>query len=781
MRLRSLNQEIFRLVVGLVLLTSVTILVNVWWTTYGQAQQRMLKDIEIAEQVLTNTIDNREALLYTSASVLTEDFGFRQAIATRDQATIVSALNNHGQRINADLMAIVNLNGELIAQTLQSSNALNAFAKNDSDLALPITAAQIKETIETGGTSSFSLVDKRLFKTNLLRIDAPRPIALGLVGFELDKSFIEGLGNITNLDVEILVVQSNALDIRISSNAERTMRTISLDDLTLYDLIFDSHATVSQQISLYDDNELEVSIVLTQELATLIAEFSSLKTSISFIIAIASIFAFVIAALYSQKLTKPLTYFVSLAQSIASGDYQKDIRQSSNSRELHDLADAFATMQISISEREKQISYHAQHDPLTDLYTRYYIGESVNKMLNEGLHFQAIGINVVGFRSINDVFGYQYGDVCLSVLAHRISKLGGLAARLTGGEFLWLPAQMQNDHQIALIKSELEQVIQKDDVSIPISLSVGYVCCPDQANNALELLKRINIVLDQAKLSPSRLMHYSHELEEKYERRLQIFTKLKKAIISDSDNLSMVYQPKLHIREQRVSSVEALMRWTDPKLGFIPPDEFIAIAEQSGLISAVTYWVIDRVIADAALMHEQNLNVCIAVNLSARDLEDPLLLNKIKVGLEKVKLPASALSFEITEGDLVEDAKTAVEHLQAYRKQGHKLAIDDFGTGYSSLGYLKSFPVDTLKIDKSFVLELSNNKDDQDIVQTVMQLANKFNLSVVAEGVEDKEALQYLADNGCTWAQGYYICRPIPLNDLIKWCSEEEQTVWLSE
>jgi EAL domain-containing protein (putative c-di-GMP-specific phosphodiesterase class I) len=223
------------------------------------------------------------------------------------------------------------------------------------------------------------------------------------------------------------------------------------------------------------------------------------------------------------------------------------------------------------------------------------------------------------------------------------------------------------------------------------------------------------------------------------------------------------------------------MRWTDPKLGFIPPDEFIAIAEQSGLISAVTYWVIDRVIADAALMHEQNLNVCIAVNLSARDLEDPLLLNKIKVGLEKVKLPASALSFEITEGDLVEDAKTAVEHLQAYRKQGHKLAIDDFGTGYSSLGYLKSFPVDTLKIDKSFVLELSNNKDDQDIVQTVMQLANKFNLSVVAEGVEDKEALQYLADNGCTWAQGYYICRPIPLNDLIKWCSEEEQTVWLSE
>ena len=270
-------------------------------------------------------------------------------------------------------------------------------------------------------------------------------------------------------------------------------------------------------------------------------------------------------------------------------------------------------------------------------------------------------------------------------------------------------------------------------------------------------------------------------LEERYERRLQIVAKLKHAIACDSADLSLAYQPKLDLDRMQVYLVEALMRWTDPDFGFIPPDEFIPIAEQSGLINKVTYWVIARAIQDAKTMTEQGLNISIAVNLSAKDLADTRLLNSIREQLENANLPPSALSFEITEGDLVEDANVAIEQLHAYRKQGHKLAIDDFGTGYSSLGYLKNFPVDTLKIDKSFVLELSQNKDDQDIVQTIMQLAEKFDLSIVAEGVEDLASLQYLANQGCTWVQGYYVCRPIALPDLMKWCQQNVNRNWLAK
>ena len=825
---RSLHKDIFKLVVGLLLLTSTIIMVNVWWVTYEQAQQRMSKDILVAEKVLTKIIDYREELLYTSARVLTDDFGFRQAVASRDEATIVSALNNHGRRISADLMAIVSLEGELIAHSLSSfqqsqqqsqaqssqqksdenggnkatdnnsNNAnsfINAIATISKSSSEETNKTQIQLTIEQGGLSSYFIVNERLFKINMLRIDAPRPIAVALIGFELDASLIDELNSLTNLNAWIEAsdsaldepqLRSNPMPLKIISQtqAEQQLsasnrRFIMQEDLGWFDLLFNTDASVVKEVLVYDKQSFVVKVLLTQRVDALIAEFSSLKTSISVIIAISCLFAFFMAALYSRKLSKPLSDLVETAQLISTGDYKQNITIQHDSIEFRHLAQAFDSMQISISEREKEISYRAQHDPLTDLYTRYHIETLLNQALNKGQRFQAIGINIVGFRGLNDVFGNQYGDICLSVLAHRIKKLGGIAARLSGGEFLWISDRTVSDGELSAIKQQLERKVVKDDVHIPLRLTFGWLACPEQADCSLELLKRINIVLDEAKQHSHRSLQFTHSLEEKYERRLQIISKLKRALACNSDNLSLAYQPKLCLESQTVDAVEALIRWIDPDLGFIPPDEFIAIAEQSGLIRKVTHWVVDRAIHDAQILRDEGLSICIAVNLSAKDLADPLLLPSIKAKTQAAKLAPSALSFEITEGDLVEDAVAAAEQLNAYRVQGHKLAIDDFGTGYSSLAYLKSFPVNTLKIDKSFVLELSHNQNDQDIVQTILQLAHKFNLTVVAEGVEDLASLQYLAEHGCTWVQGYYVCRPIPLQDFIAWQQTNISTNWL--
>lgn len=821
---RSLHNDIFKLVVGLLLLTSATIMVNVWWVTYEQAQQRMSKDISVAEQVLTKIIDYREELLYTSARVLTDDFGFRQAVASRDEATIVSALDNHGRRISADLMAIVSLDGELIAHSLssfqQSQQPSQAQANNDNDAnnaadddskstdgfiraiatisksnSEEVNKTQIQMTIEQGGLSSYFIVNGRLFKINMLRIDAPRPIAVALIGFELDSSLIDELNSLTNLNAWIEAsdsaltdhqLKSNDLPLRIVGQAQADQqpsaserRFIMLEDLDWFDLLFNNGASVVKEVLVYNKPSFVVKVVLTQHLSALISEFSSLKTSISVIITISCLFAFFMAALYSRKLSKPLSDLAEIAQLISTGNYKQNIKIQHDSREFRHLAQAFDSMQINISEREKEISYRAQHDPLTDLYTRYHIETLINQAIEKGQRFQAIGINIVGFRGLNDVFGNQYGDVCLSVLAHRIKKLGGIAARLSGGEFLWISEHTLSDGELSAIKQQLERKIVKDDVHIPLRLSLGWLACPEQAECSLELLKRINIVLDEAKKHRQRSLQFTHSLEEKYERRLQIITKLKRALACNSDNLSLAYQPKLSLESQSVDAVEALIRWIDPDLGFIPPDEFIAIAEQSGLIRKVTHWVVDRAINDAQILRDEGLRICIAVNLSAKDLADPLLLPSIKAKTQAAKLAPSALSFEITEGDLVEDAKAAAEQLNAYRIQGHKLAIDDFGTGYSSLAYLKSFQVNTLKIDKSFVLELDKNQNDQDIVQTILQLAQKFNLSVVAEGVENLASMQYLAEHGCTWVQGYYVCRPIPLQDFVTWHQANINTNWL--
>ena len=227
-----------------------------------------------------------------------------------------------------------------------------------------------------------------------------------------------------------------------------------------------------------------------------------------------------------------------------------------------------------------------------------------------------------------------------------------------------------------------------------------------------------------------------------------------------------------------VTHVEALIRWNNARLGFVSPEDFIAIAEQAGFIEKITAWVINTAIADAARFRDANISVSVAVNLSAKDIMDPALLPNVLRLLEAKNLDTESLSFEITEGDLVKDHEKAVIHLQAFRDVGFEIAIDDFGTGYSSMAYLQNLPVSTLKVDKSFVLKLHEQDGDQKIVKTVISLAHSFNMNVVAEGVETIEALMLLADWGCELAQGYYICKPTSADNFITWHHNNLSTKW---
>ena len=794
MKSLSLNQSISRLVIGIVVITCVTILVNVWLVTYQQAQNKLAKDIELAQKVLGEVLENQEELLFTSASVLTEDFGFKQAVATKDNATITSALSNHGKRISADLMAIFSLNGDTIASTVSQTSP----NKSEPPTSINISKNLVDLSIKQGGLSTFMTVNSRVFKVILLRIDAPRPMAVALVGFELTPSFIKKLENTTQIQVGLrfndkLVNKPAVLITNQSKQLSNTQKHVMpVEDLSWQHIAFSRDVLVTQEFVFYENEDIHIDVLLTQDLQTLIIEFSRLTQIISRIIFIAIIVAGIIAILFSSRLAQPIMQLASVAQRISAGDYHQKLDKINGSKEFMHLSDALNNMQDNIRQREKQIIVQTQHDTLTGLYTRYHAGDLIDQALQndslKGQGFYAVGINIIGFRDINDVFGYQYGDACLVEIANRVQCLGGLSARLSGGEFLWIPnidKPQENttlsDFKLRQIKELLEQPVIYQDVSIALNMVIGTVHCPSQANSAEHLFKLTNIVLDEAQLVPSLMLHYKEAFEQKYLRRVQIITKLKTAISENSADLFLYYQPKLHIESQTVNAVEALIRWIDPVLGFIPPDEFIGIAESAGLISQVTDWVIERAVRDAQHMSMQGVNVRIAINLSAKDITNPYLLDHIDMLLKKANLPNNALSFEITESDLVEDPEQAITYLKDYQKRGYEMAIDDFGTGYSSLAYLKSFPVNTLKIDKSFVTELSHDQDDRDIVETIMQLAKKFRLKVVAEGVEDQQSLNILAQLGCTWVQGFYLCRPIPLNELIIWHKANTQTTWLSK
>ena len=309
---------------------------------------------------------------------------------------------------------------------------------------------------------------------------------------------------------------------------------------------------------------------------------------------------------------------------------------------------------------------------------------------------------------------------------------------------------------------------------MPIKLVFTVVNCPADADNAQDLFRRMNILLDEAEMGANWLLQFSSEIEQRYLRRLSIITELKEVLQSEQDELSMVYQPKISLKTRQVNGLEALIRWNSQRLGFIPPDEFIEIAEQAGFIEQVTDWVLNRVVVDILSLREQQIFIKPAVNLSTQDIQNRPLLDRLISLLDDNGLTASDITLEITESDLVADAKIAIANLQFLQDKGFSIAIDDFGTGYSSLAYLKNLPVSAIKIDKAFVLNLSTDTEDQQIVHTVLSLSNIFDLEVVAEGVEDANAMEILADWGCDTAQGYYISRPLPLGGLIDWLASSE-------
>ena len=770
---KPLNQSIFRLVVGLVVLTSLTIFVNVWLTTNEQAQDRLNRDLLIAENVLQRVLKSSEDSLYNSAYVLTADFGFKRAVASGDQGTIDSALSNHGKRIDANLMALVSLDGNTITSVPNALKMMQAFPYPEV----------IDKVINEGGYSSLMMIDKQLYQVIMLTIDAPTPIAIALVGFKVEDTLLSNLKATIQLETTLQVYTNKEEVFRISTLPEGIVDTAlaQLDHPPSWLSITVTKDTpyVSLQFKLADNLGSQTVITLSEDAEALFADFNSLQFNITAIGVLAVLLATLLAALFSKKISQPLAILAKIAKRIAVGDYTKDVAVASNTKEVNLLSEAFTSMQSNIQLREEEIIFQAQHDILTSLYNRNYVKTLLEQKFLDKVPFLAIGINIFGFRGINDIFGYQNGDLCLKELAHRLSQFDGVAARLTGGELLWIPSDEPSTDFITLLKSALEAPFDNGKVVINIKVALGLIYCPKDASNAEEVFKRLNIVLDEAQITRRFILPFNAELEERYSRRLSIITELKNTLEHAQDELSLNYQPKLDLKKGKVTHVEALIRWTNARLGFVSPEDFIAIAEQAGFIEHITSWVINRAINDAARFRDANLDVSVAINLSAKDIMDPALLPIVLELLKTKDLPTYCLSFEITEGDLVKDHEKAISHLQAFRDNGFEIAIDDFGTGYSSMAYLQNLPVNTLKVDKSFVLKLHDQEGDQKIVKTVISLAHSFGMNVVAEGVENIEALKLLADWGCELAQGYYICKPTSAENLITWCNDNSSTKWL--
>jgi diguanylate cyclase (GGDEF)-like protein len=442
-------------------------------------------------------------------------------------------------------------------------------------------------------------------------------------------------------------------------------------------------------------------------------------------------------------------------------------------------------MQAAIAAREDQITFQSTHDALTGLPNRTRFLARVShaiaaskrlgaKNAGDGPAVGMIVMDVDRFKDVNDTLGHHFGDQLLIEIGRRLAQTvsaNDTVARLGGDEFAvkFSAPDAHHANDVAVrVGTAFDAPFVLGDLSIDVNASLGIALYPDHADDADTLMKRADIAMYEAKKNQSGTAVYEAGRDEHSLRRLSLMMELRQAIAGDE--LELYYQPKIDLATARIVHAEALVRWNHPRHGVMRPDEFIPLAEQSGKIGLITKWVIRKAIAQCAAWRREGLDLTVAVNLSALDLFDSELPTFISGLLADAELPPAKLVLEITESAVMKDAAYAQKILADLKRRGLCLAIDDFGTGYSSLAHLKRLPVDELKIDKSFVLNLSESAaDDLVIVRSTIELGHNMGLVVIAEGVETAEAYAILERLGCDMAQGYHMSPPLAVAAIGEW------------
>jgi diguanylate cyclase (GGDEF)-like protein len=419
--------------------------------------------------------------------------------------------------------------------------------------------------------------------------------------------------------------------------------------------------------------------------------------------------------------------------------------------------------------------YLARHDALTGLPNRLLLQEEAQtRIMRAKGSLALILMDLNEFKEVNDTLGHFAGDQLLRQVGDRLSAFarepGTLVARLGGDEFALLRNGAEATEAEGLasrISETLGRPFIIAGMTLELDVSLGIAIAPMHASDYDGLLQRADSAMYAAKRGNTIFALHTSEQETAHRQKLALASDLRRAI--EEGQLALHYQPKAVLATGEVAGVEALVRWNHPERGMIPPDSFISLAERSGLIRQLTLWVLGTALEQAARWREDDLDVPVSVNLSTRDLIDLRLPDEIADALERSHVPPEMLELEITESVLMADPARARAIVTRLGELGATTTIDDFGTGYSSLAYLKSLPVHALKIDRSFVLGMTENQHDATIVQAVVDLAHNLGLRVVAEGAEDMAVWERLREAGCDEAQGYLLAQPLPPHEATAW------------
>lgn len=602
----------------------------------------------------------------------------------------------------------------------------------------------------------------------------------------IELSSLKGRDYFRALSERLSVQITLSTDEKYSQNANKILDIASHDKLVITQTDKEYSAVMSLKTK---DGTLY--FVVSLDKSTLSTKLAESRIELFVILFVVSFFFLVLVRFILRRgLARPLETLMQQIDKIEHRDYSQTAQLNSGdeleviSKNINNLAATIRRRESALEKSQDNLEYISNHDRLTNLPNRRLFTDILEHAINVASRNKTklaiIFLDLDDFKEVNDSLGHDIGDELLREVAKRLgSNLRSVDtfARIGGDEFYIL---IENMKQI----SEVENIVQKvlndfvnpflcDDHTIHTSASIGISIYPDNGEDSVSLVKNADLAMYQSKKSGrNNFSFFTQELSTVLRERMRWIEAMKNAV-KTCDEFILLYQPKISSFSSKIVAVEALVRWNSSKLGFVRPDQFIKLAEETNLIVPLGEWILNKACSDfVTLQNEGYALEHISINVSSVQLLHSDMLQTVQKALDKTLIEPKQLELEITESYIATDEKNALQTLQKFRDMNINLAIDDFGTGYSSLSYLQKLPVTRLKIDKSFIDNLPDSENSVSIVKVIIALAKTFHLSLTAEGVETKEQLEFLQNEKCDEIQGYYYSKPLSLQDLKKFYKE---------
>jgi diguanylate cyclase (GGDEF)-like protein len=778
LRFRTLESRIVTLFLVLILLVQLAGFFVIRQGIANNALASIRDQLSLGIPLFKHLLDQKATEKLGSARVLAKDFGFLQAVGTNDKETIESVLTNSRDRIKASLALMVGTDHQIVASTAKQSPG----NLEHSILRLIDKAERSPKGDE--GEIGLSIFANQPYQVLVVPVKAPIILGWVAMAFPLDRQIAQEMHELSSLDVTFLVSRKNGDWIADGSTlSDDDAMTVAAqlhgvsDDTSMQRMLRVADSDYSIRIlPLTTEPEQSAAVVLQRSIDAAKAPYLKLQMTMLEITGLLILMSIVTSFFAAKRIASPLRDLTETAKRLGDGQYEGQIVIKRDD-EIGKLSEAFESMRDGIAKRELEIRRLAYWDTLTDLPNRaqfaLLLDDAIKEARKQNNACYILMMDLDRFKNVNDVLGHSFGDALLQQVANRLTKIVGTSyqvARLGGDEFAVLMPLVDLAEAKAVasrILKSLETPIALEDQTVDLGAGIGIAGFPSHGMDAESLLSRAEVAMYAAKMSGNEAVLYDPVLDKTSQESLSLLSELRRAL--DRDEFRLFVQPKLLLATGAMVGVEALVRWQHPERGMIYPDHFIPFSEKTGFIRVLTRWMLEQSAMLCRDLQASGIRAKISVNLSARDLLDQNLPQKFGDVLKRYEVDAGSFCLEITESSIMDDPLRAQVTLAGLHAMGVDLSIDDFGTGYSSLAYLKRLPVDELKIDKSFVMNMERDIDDAKIVRSTIDLGHNMGLRVVAEGIESEAVWQILARMGCDQGQGYFMSRPIAADQLIPW------------